>query len=121
MIIVEKCYSYSSGKMIEKLIEKLDKDGFEDYEVVDKIPNDVISIIPDQSKVKIYIPSNLEYSQYEIDAFLRKEARFVRTNTEQINRNILEMSLNGTLQMSQIYKLITYIIDKEGFCSLIDE
>jgi hypothetical protein len=54
MIIVEKCYSYSSGQMIEKLIDKLDRDGVEDYEVVNKPPTDVISIVPEQSKIKIY-------------------------------------------------------------------
>jgi hypothetical protein len=53
MIIVEKCYSYSSGQMIEKLIDKLDRDGVEDYEVVSKPPTDVISIVPEQSKIKI--------------------------------------------------------------------
>jgi hypothetical protein len=121
MIIVEKCYSYSSGQMIEKLIDKLDRDGVEDYEVVNKPPTDVISIVPEQSKIKIYIPSDMDYSQYEIDDYLRKEERFIRTNTENISRDLMEMTLNGTLQFNQIYKLINYIIDNEGFCSLIAE
>ena len=107
--------------MIKKLVEKLDKNRIEDYEVVKKIPTDVISVVPDQKNVKIYIPADLEYEQYSIDDFLRKEARFVRTNTESLNRNMLCMTLNGTLQFSQLYNLVDYIIGEEGFCSLIGE
>lgn len=119
MMIIEKSYSYSSGKMITKLTEKLDSARIEDYEVVEKIPLDVISIVPDPEDIRIYIPEDLDYAQYEIDDYLRKKERFIRTDTEQLNKNMLIMTLSGPLQFNQIYKLVEHVIEENGFCSLI--
>lgn len=124
MIILEKCYSYSSGAMIDKLIKDLDKEKIEDYEVVKKIPTDVISIVPDQKAVngiKIYIPEDLDYSQYDIDDHIRKINRFIRTETNSVTRNMLLMTTNGTFKYSELLDLIKFIIEKEGFCSIIDK
>src|SRR5574344_1673029 len=118
MIIIEKSYSYSSGKMIDKLIEKLDNSRIEDYEVVEKIPLDTVSIVPDSEDITIYIPESLDYVQYEIDDYLRKNERFVRTSVNSINKNMLLMKLSSPLQFNQIYKLIEHIISEEGFCSI---
>ena len=107
-------------KMITKLTEKLDKDGIEDYEVSSRIPNDVISIYPNPSMLKIYIPSNLEYSQYSIDDFIRSMVPHIRTTTS-IERNIYVMKLSGVLNFDQLYKLIKEIIDTEEFCTLLDD
>lgn len=106
-------------KMITKLTEKLDKDRIGDYEVSSKIPNDVISIYPDPSSIKIYIPKDLEYSQYEIDDFIRSMAAHIRTITI-LERDIYVMKLSGSLTFEQIYKLIREIIDTEEFCTIID-
>lgn len=106
-------------KMITKLTEKLDKDRIGDYEVSSKIPNDVISIYPDPSSIKIYIPRDLEYSQYEIDDTIRSLAPHIRTNTS-LERNIYVMKLSGSLTFDQIYKLIRNIIDSEEFCAIVD-
>ena len=88
-------------KMITKLTEKLDKDRIGDYEVSNKIPKD------------------LEYSQYEIDDFIRSMAAHIRTITI-LERDIYVMKLSGSLTFEQIYKLIREIIDTEEFCTIID-
>lgn len=106
-------------KMITKLIEKLDRDRIGDYEVSERVPNDVISIYPDPSSIKIYIPRDLEYSQYEIDDFIRSLASHIRTSTN-LERDIFVMKLSGSLTFDQIYKLIRNIIDTEEFCTIVD-
>lgn len=106
-------------KMITKLIEKLDKDHIGDYEVSSKVPKDVISIYPDPSSIKIYIPRDLEYSQYDIDDTIRSLAPHIRTTTS-LDRNIFIMKLSGSLTFDQIYKLIRNIIDSEDFCTIVD-
>lgn len=107
-------------KMITKLVEKLDKEGIEDYEVSNRIPNDVISIYPNPSMLKIYIPSDLEYSQYSIDDFIRDMVPHIRTSVS-LERNIYVMKLSGILSFDQLYKLIKEIIDTEEFCTLLDD
>lgn len=106
-------------KMITKLTEKLDRDRIEDYEVSDKIPRDVISISPDPSSIKIYIPRDLEYSQYTIDDTIRSLVPHLRTTTT-LERDIYVMKLSGTLNFDQLYKLIREIIEDNEFCSIID-
>lgn len=107
-------------KMITKLVEKLDKEGIEDYEVSTRIPNDVISIYPNPSMLKIYIPSDLEYSQYSIDDFIRDMVPHIRTSVS-LERNIYVMKLSGILSFDQLYKLIKEIINTEEFCTLLDD
>lgn len=106
-------------KMITKLTEKLDRDRIEDYEVSDKIPRDVISISPDPSSINIYIPRDLEYSQYTIDDTIRSLVPHLRTTTT-LERDIYVMKLSGTLNFDQLYKLIREIIEDNEFCSIID-
>lgn len=114
-----KLFSFS-GNMVEKIVDKLEKDGLEDYEVSDRIPKDVISITTDLKDIRIYIPLDLDYSQYEIDDEIRKNARFLRTKTI-LDRNIYEMTLiGGTLTFSQYYNVVKYIIKEQGFCTLLD-
>lgn len=109
---------YFSGDMIEKITTKLEQEGIGDYEVSDRIPTDVISITGEPNGLKIYIPRDYEYSQYEIDDFIRTQAKFVRTNTN-LERNIYVMKLTGSLTFPQMYKLVKFIIDEEGFCTLL--
>ena len=72
----------------------------------------------DPGGLKIYIPRDYEYSQYEIDDFIRTQAKFVRTNTN-MERNIYVMKLMGSLTFPQLYKLVKFIIAEEGFCTLL--
>jgi hypothetical protein len=123
MMILEKIYSYSSGAMINKLVRDLDKEKIEDYEVVGKIPTDTISIIPDQrvkDGIKIYIPEDMDYDQYDIDDYIRSANRFIRTNTGNATRTMLLMTMNGTLKYEDILGLVKKIIELEGFCSIVD-
>lgn len=106
-------------KMIEKIVNKLDEDNVEDYEVANRIPRDVISITPDPQKISIYIPLDLEYFQYEIDDFIRSMVPYVRTTTV-LDRNIYMMKSTVGLNFDQYYKLLRFIIKTNGFCALLE-
>lgn len=109
-----------SSNMIEKLVDKLEKDRLEDFEVSNRIPKDVISITTDLKDIRIYIPTELDYAQYEIDDEIRRNAKFLRTKII-LDRNIYEMTLiGGTLTFSQYYNVVKYIIKEQGFCTLLD-
>lgn len=121
MIVLRLNYfsNLNNSKMIEKVTEKLDRSGVYDYEVTDKIPLDVISINSDLDNLRIYIPIDLEYSQYDIDDFIRDLAPYFRTSTS-LDRNIYVMKLNGKINLDQYCKLIKFIVEEEEFCSIID-
>lgn len=106
--------------MIEKIIDNLDKAGVEDYEVVKKVPTDVISVILDLNAVRIYIPRDYEYSQYDIDDFIRSMIPYARTKTV-YDRNIYVMRLSTPLKVDQFSKLIRYIAEEWDFCSIVME
>ena len=113
-----KLFSYKTREIMENLVDRLDRAGYDDYEISDSVSSDSITITPDN---KIYIPSDLDYMQYKIDDFLRKENRFIRTNIDQVNRNLLCMNINGTLTEPKLFKLVSYIIEEEGFITLLEE
>lgn len=118
MIILRDKNFSNIAMIIDKVTERLDQEGIVDYEVSDRVPTDVISMTANLSGIKIYIPRDLEYSQYEIDDFIRTQAKFVRTNTS-MERNIYVMKLTGTLTQPQYYKLVKWIIDEQGFCTIL--
>ena len=121
MIILRTKIFSKKDIMIKNITSKLDREGLEDYEVSSRIPNDVISINSDLSNIMIYIPEEYEYSQYEIDNFIRSIAPFVRTETTLGDRNIFVMKLSGKLTESQYYRLVKQIIQEEEFCTIINE
>lgn len=106
--------------MINRLTEKLDNSGIEDYEVSSIIPRDVISVEQCYNDTRVYIPVDLEFSQYGIDDKIRELSRFMRTTITQ-DRNILILKTGSCLNESQFYKLIEYIIEEEGFCTIINK
>jgi hypothetical protein len=112
-------YKKFSNNMINKLVEKLEQNRIGDFEISDRIPMDTISITGDVNKLKIYIPTDLENFQYDIDDFIRTHAKFVRTNTN-LERNIFVMKLNNSLTFQQYYKLVEYIIEEQGFCTIVN-
>ena len=69
--------------------------------------------------MKIYIPRDLDYVQYKIDDEIRLLAKFVRTQVN-LERNIFVMKLNGTLTPAQQAKLVKFIIEEEGYCTILD-
>ncbi len=114
-------FSYlDSKKMITKIVEYLDKSGIEDYSIEKKIPLDSISILPDINDLKIYIPREFEYSQYDIGDFIRSMIPYARTNTK-LDRNIYIMKISVTLKPNQVSKLVEYIINEWDFCTLIEQ
>lgn len=113
-----KLFSYRDREIMENLVDRLDRAGYDDYEISDEISTDSITLTSDN---KIYIPGDLDYMQYKIDDFLRKENRFIRTRIEQVSRNLLCMNITGTLTEPKLFHLAAYIIDEEGFITLLEE
>ena len=111
--------SINNRKMIEKLVNKLDSDNIEDYEILQRIPKDVISLTSDIQNLRIYIPTDYEYSQYEIDDFIRTMISYARTTTI-LDRDIYVMKISVSLTFDQYYKLLRFIIKDNGFCAIIE-
>lgn len=105
--------------MIPKLVERLKNEGVEDFEVSQKVGTDEISIAGDLGSLKFYIPRDLDYFQYELDDYIRLQAKFVRTQTN-MERNIYVMKLQGSLTLSQLVKVVKYIIEEQGYCIILD-
>ena len=123
IIFREKTYSYfSSSKanaMLKRITTKLDSEREENYDVETSIPDDVISVNLDLDNLKIYIPEEFEYSQYSIDNRIRTLAGYVRTETR-FERDIYIMELTSKITFDQYYKIIKFIIQEEGFCSIVN-
>lgn len=113
----EKQYS---SVMINKITDKLDQDRIEDYEVRDIVSKRDISVGTDLSKLKIYIPESIDYMQYSIDDWLRKNIRGMRFSLD-IDRDLLVLTFKSSINFSQYIKLIEAIIEDEGFCIIYDK
>ena len=105
--------------MIEDIVKQLDKIDVEDYVVTKKIPLDSISVTTDLNSIKIYIPRDYEYSQYDIDDFVKSLQPHARTKTV-YDRNIYVMTVSSSLNMNQLCKLIKYISEEWDFCTIIE-
>lgn len=108
-----------SNTMIPKLVERLKEEKVEDFEVSQKVGSDVISVGGELGCLKFYIPRDLDYFQYELDDFIRQQAKFVRTQTG-LERNIYVMKLQGSLTLAQLVKVVKYIIEEQGYCLILD-
>ena len=104
----------------DKISQKLDRDGIEDYDVSEKISDDCISITSDLKNVEVYIPLDLEYSQYPIDDILRKIAPYLRSTTT-LERNIYVMKVSGRMTEDQYYKFVKGIIKSEEFINILEK
>lgn len=118
IILKSKCFS--AKDMVSKLVARLEHDGIEDFDVSDKIPKDSISVNADLNNLLVYIPFDLEYSQYGIDDFIRSMVPYLRTSTT-LDRDIYKMKLSGKLTEAQYVKLIKYIIEEEEYCVIIND
>lgn len=119
MIILRTRHFSLDRKMIDKIEEKLDKLGVEDYDISKKIPLDAISITSDYITPKIYIPRDFEYSQYDIDDFIRSMIPYAKTKTS-LDRNIYVMSISVPLKLDQFCKLVKYISEEWEFCTILE-
>ena len=107
--------------MLDRIIAKLDKDGVQDYDTSTRIPSDSVSITTDLGNLKIYLPMDYEYNQYDIDNYIRNNfGSFVRTKTKQ-DRDLYVMTLSTKLNENQYYKLVKYIIEICEFIVLIEK
>ena len=116
----QRLYSKMNKLMIDKIVAKLDKSGYEDYDVATRIPGDSISVSDSLDALKIYLPKEYEYCQYDIDDFLRSLAGYIRTQTR-LDRNIYVMTVSGKLTEDQYCKLLKYIIDETEFVVIVSE
>ena len=120
MIILRTAKFSTTDSMINNITSRLDRDGVDDYEVSDSIPSDSISITSDLKDTKIYIPTDFEYSQFEIDDYIRSMVSYMRPTTT-YDRNIYVMKLSGRLSEAQYYKLVKYIATEHEFCVIINK
>lgn len=115
----QKLYSNNRG-MIDRITKKLDSAGLDDYDVATRIPEDSISITSDLANLKIYLPREYEYSQYDIDDFIRGLGMF-RTKTVP-DGDIYVMTVSGgRLNETQYFKLLKYIIEENEFITILEE
>ena len=106
--------------MLNRITEKLDKEGIQDYEISSRIPKDVVSINSDLGNLKIYLPLDYEYNQFDIDNFVRNTfGNQIRTSVKQ-DRDIFVISLSTRINEIQYYKLIKFIIELTEFITIID-
>lgn len=111
----------SQSSVIKELTDKLEKEKEYDYSVESTIPKDSISINADLSNLEIYIPKDFEYSQYEIDDFLRELLPYAYTDTRMETGRVYHMILKGAkLTPNQYYKLVKFIIREGEFCVILD-
>ena len=120
MIILRTANYSITNNMVNNITTRLDRDGIYDYEVSNVIPNDSISITSDLKDTKIYIPTDFEYSQFEIDDYIRSIVSYMRPTTI-FDRNIYVMKLSGRLSEAQYYKLVKYIATNHELCVIIDK
>lgn len=120
MIILRTANYSNTNNMVKNITARLDRDGVDDYEVSDTIPSDSISITSDLKDTKIYIPTDFEYSQFEIDDYIRSIVSYMRPTTT-YDRNIFVMKLSGRLSETQYYKLVKYIATNHEFCVIINK
>ena len=112
--------AFSAQRVLEDVISKLNRDGERNYEVSSSIPRDCISLTTDLNDLTIYLPSDLEYSQFGIDAFIRSMIPYARTTTT-MDRSLYIMKLHGRLSVAQLVKLVKYIINDSDFCVILSK
>ena len=113
-------YSMATDRMVNNITSKLDREGIDDYDVSNTIPSDSISITSDLKDTKIYIPTDFEYSQFEIDDYIRSVVSYIRPSIS-FDRNVYVMSLSGRLSETQYYKIVKYIATNHEFCVIINK
>lgn len=115
IIIRQRCFSY----LLDSVENKLLKEDIEDFEISNKVSKENITITSDLGNLKIYIPEDLDYFQYDLDDFIRNLVSFSRTNTV-FDRNIYTMTISRKLTEQQYYKLVKYIISETDYCTILE-
>lgn len=104
--------------MLDRLIQKLDKENIEDYELSEDIPEKSVGVTSDLDGVEVYIPNKTSYYQYDIDDYVRSLGSGLRTCTN-FDRDIYKLKVKGTMTEAQYFKLIKYLIDLSDFVTIV--
>ena len=113
--------SFSGNQqMIDRITKKLDNAGLDDYDVASKISKDSISITSDLGNLKLYLPYEYEYSQYDIDDFIRGMSGAFRTKTIPDGDIYVMTVYGGRLNEIQYFKLLKYLIEENEFVTILE-
>ena len=113
--------SFSGNQqMIDRITKKLDNAGLDDYDVASRISKDSISITSDLGNLKLYLPYEYEYSQYDIDDFIRGMSGAFRTKTVPDGDIYVMTVYGGRLNEIQYLKLLKYIIEENEFVTILE-
>lgn len=113
--------SFSGNQqMIDRITKKLDNAGLDDYDVASKISKDSISITSDLGNLKLYLPYEYEYSQYDIDDFIRGMSGAFRTKTVPDGDIYVMTVYGGRLNEIQYFKLLKYLIEENEFVTILE-
>ena len=115
----QRLYS-GNRQMIDRITKKLDNAGLDDYDISSRIPNDSISITSDLGNLKLYFPYEYEYSQYDIDDFIRGLSGAFRTKTVPDGDIYVMTVYGGRLNEIQYFKLLKYIIEENEFVTILE-
>lgn len=106
--------------MIDRITKKLDNAGLDDYDIASRISKDSISVTSDLGNLKLYLPREYEYSQYDIDDFIRGLGMFRTKTVPDGNQFVMTIS-GGRLTEVQYFKLLKYIIEENEFITILEE
>jgi hypothetical protein len=110
----EKIYSDMNKSNIKEIVEKLEKERIEDFEVREYISDNDISINTDLDNLEIYIPKEADFARYDIEDFISDMLPYSSINTV-MERKVYVLKVRGKLRKDQYYKLLKFIIEEEGY------
>ena len=99
---------------IKEIVEKLEKERIEDFEVREYISDNDISINTDLDNLEIYIPKEADFARYDIEDFISDMLPYSSINTV-MERKVYVLKVRGKLRKDQYYKLLKFIIEEEGY------
>lgn len=121
MIILRQRHFSMNQKKMEEVIKELDKLGVEDYDISSKVLSDNISIgLDNRGLVNIYLPLDYEYTQYDVDDYIRRNLGAHYRTTTTLDRNIYIQKVGQVMKSKDIAKLIEWIVENEEFCTVIE-
>lgn len=110
----EKTYSNMNKNNVKEIVEKLEKERIEDFEVREYISDNDISINTDLDNLEIYIPQEADFAKYDIEDFISDMLPYASISTT-LERKVCILKVRGKMRKDQYFKLIKFIIDEEGF------
>lgn len=110
----EKNYSDMNKSNIKEIVEKLEKERIEDFEIREYISDNDISINTDLDNLEIYIPKEADFARYDIEDFISDMLPYSSINTV-MERKVYVLKVRGKLRKDQYYKLLKFIIEEEGY------